>query len=238
MGALVRGAACVARVDGDRAGGDDVGRPDPPVPADEEIPEPLATGKFVVVEGVYMGDEATGADIIRPIRDLGPVMDTFAMVEPVGLSELHMDPPNPLPYTGAGHMLGKLGAEAIDRFVDAAGPGSGSPLVSSEIRHLGGALLRPKPGNGALATLDADYLTFGVGMVLDEAGYRANRTAIDAHAEAFEPYLNGRGHLNFTGHRTDPARFYAPHAYRRLCEVKRAYDPENLIRANHPILPA
>ena len=163
----------------------------PPI---EEIPEPLHSGTFVVVEGVYMGDEATGADIIRPIRDLGPVMDTFAMVEPVGLSELHMDPPNPLPYTGAGHMLGKLGAEAIDRFVDAAGPGSGSPLVSSEIRHLGGALLRPKPGNGALATLDADYLTFGVGMVLDEAGYRANRTAIDAHAEAFEPYLNGRGY--------------------------------------------
>jgi hypothetical protein len=125
----------------------------PPI---EAIPEPLRSGKFVVVEGVYMGDDATGADIMRPIRDLGPVMDTFAMVEPVDLSELHTDPPNPLPYTGAGHMPGKLGAETIDRFVDAAGPGSGSPLVSSEIRHLGGALLRPKRGNGALATFDAD----------------------------------------------------------------------------------
>jgi hypothetical protein len=55
-----------------------------------------------------MGDEATGADIMRPIHDLGPVMDTFAMVEPL----------------------------------------------------------------------------------------------IDAHAEAFEPCLNGRGYLNFTEHRT------------------------------------
>jgi hypothetical protein len=50
--------------------------------------------------------------------------------------------------------------------------------------------------------------------------------------------FNGRGYLNFTEHRTDPVRFYAPHAYRRLCEVKRAYDPENLIRANHPSRPA
>jgi FAD/FMN-containing dehydrogenase len=207
----------------------------PPIP---DVPEPLRGNKYVVVEGIYMGDEASGGDLMQPIRDLGPAMDTFAMVEPVGLAELHMDPPTPVPYTGAGHMLGKLDAAAIDRFLAAAGPESSSSLVSSEIRHLGGALHRPKTGNGALATFDADFLTFGVGIVVDEASYRAHRSAIDAHADAFEPYLNGREYLNFTEHHTDPARFYTPHAYRRLREVKRAYDPENLIRANHPILPA
>jgi hypothetical protein len=175
---------------------------------------------------------------MKPLRDLGPAMDTFAMVEPVGLSELHMDPPTPVPYTGAGHMLGKLDAEAIDRFVAAAGPGSSSGLVSSEIRHLGGELHRPKPGNGALATFDADFLTFGVGIVMDNAGYEAHRAAIAAHAEALAPYENGRQYLNFTEEHTDPARFYTPHTYRKLRQVKRAYDPDNLIRANHPILPA
>jgi hypothetical protein len=160
------------------------------------------------------------------------------MVEPVGLAELHMDPPTPVPYTGAGHMLGKLDAAAIDRFLEAAGPASGSGLVSSEIRHLGGELHRPKPGNGALATFDADFLTFGIGMVFDEASYQAHRTAIAAHAEAFAPYENGRQYLNFTEDHTDPARFYTQHTYRRLREVKRAYDPDNLIRANHPIPPA
>jgi hypothetical protein len=207
----------------------------PPIP---DVPEPLRGNKFVVVEGIYMGDEASGRDLIKPLRDLGPAMDTFAMVEPVGLAELHMDPPTPVPYTGAGHMLGKLDAAAIDRFVDAAGPGSSSSLVSSEIRHLGGALHRPSPGNGALATFDADFLTFGIGVVLDYASYQAHRAAIAAHADAFAPYDNGRQYLNFTEDHTDPARFYTPHTYRRLRDVKRAYDPENLIRANHPILPA
>jgi FAD/FMN-containing dehydrogenase len=207
----------------------------PPIP---DIPEPLRGNKYVLVEGIYMGDEASGRELMSPLRDLGPAIDTFAMVEPVGLAELHMDPPTPVPYAGAGHMLGKLDAAAIDRFVEAAGPASGSALVSSEIRHLGGELHRPKPGNGALATFDADFLTFGIGMVFDDASYRAHRTAIAAHAEAFAPYENGRQYLNFTEDHTDPARFYTQHTYRRLREVKRAYDPDNLIRANHPIPPA
>jgi FAD/FMN-containing dehydrogenase len=207
----------------------------PPVP---DIPEPLRGNKFVVVEGIYTGDEASGSDLMKPIRDLGPAIDTFEMVEPVGLAELHIDPPTPVPYTGAGHMLGTLDAAAIDRFVAVAGPDSASTLISSEIRHLGGELHRPKPGNGALATFDADFLTFGVGLVFDGAGYKSHRATIDAHAEAFGPYHNGRQYLNFTEEHTDPARFYTPHAYRRLRQVKRAYDPDNLIRANHPILPA
>jgi FAD/FMN-containing dehydrogenase len=64
----------------------------PPIP---DIPEPLRGNKYVVVEGVYVGDEASGGDLMRPIRDLGPAMDTFAMVEPVGLAELHGDPRPP-----------------------------------------------------------------------------------------------------------------------------------------------
>ncbi|HWQ02018.1 MAG TPA: FAD-binding oxidoreductase, partial [Gaiellaceae bacterium] len=45
---------------------------------------------------------------------------------------------------GEGQMLGQLDGEAIDRFVAAAGPQSSSPLVSAEIRHVGGALSRPQ----------------------------------------------------------------------------------------------
>jgi hypothetical protein len=160
------------------------------------------------------------------------------MVPPVGLAELHMDPPHPVPYVGAGMMLGALDGEAIDRFVSAAGPASGSPLLSAEMRHVGGALSRPAPHHGALATFDADFLTFGVGMVLDEASYRGNRGRLDALETALAPYHTGREYLDFTEHSTDAARFYTPAVYRRLRAVKGAFDPENLIRANHPIPPA
>ena len=75
----------------------------------DEIPEPLRGGKFAIVEAVYMGDEASGADLLKPLRDLGPAMDTFAMVAPADIAELHMDPPQPVPYTGEGQMLGHAG---------------------------------------------------------------------------------------------------------------------------------
>ena len=63
----------------------------------DELPEHLRGGKFAVVEAVYIGTEADGADLLAPLRALGPAMDTFAMVPPVGIAELHMDPPEPVP---------------------------------------------------------------------------------------------------------------------------------------------
>jgi Berberine and berberine like len=135
-------------------------------------------------------------------------------------------------------MLGSLDGTAIDRFVDAVGPDSGSPLLSVEIRHLGGALHRPQPHHGALSTFDADFLTFGVGMALDEAMYQANRVQIEKLEEALGPYENGREYLNFTERPTDPARFYSPAVYKRLREVKAAVDPGDVFRSNHPIPPA
>jgi hypothetical protein len=204
----------------------------PPLP---ELPEVLRGQNFVVVEAVVLGDEAHGTELLCPLRELGPAMDTFAMVPPVRISELHMDPPSPVPYTGEGQMLAQLDAQAIDAFVAAAEPNSGSPLVSAEIRHVGGALARSAPHHGALVTFDAAFLTFGIGMVFDEDTYLANRAQLALLRKAFAPYDTGRRDVNFTEEETDPARFYTADTYRRLRAVKAEVDPENVFRANHPI---
>jgi FAD/FMN-containing dehydrogenase len=204
----------------------------PPLP---ELPEFLRGQSFVVVEAVVLGTQAEGEELLAPMRALGAQMDTFAMLPPAGISELHMDPPHPVPYTGNGQMLGELDAAAIDAFVAVAGPGSNSPFVSAEIRHCGGALARGGEGHGALATFDSQYLTFAVGIVMDDESYRANRDRLEQLEAAFAPYENGRQYLNFVEETTDPARFYTEDAYRRLRLVKAAYDPRNVMRANHPI---
>jgi FAD/FMN-containing dehydrogenase len=204
----------------------------------DELPEAIRGRKFAMVDAVVIGDERYGAELLRPLRELGPEMDTFAMVPPLGIAELHMDPPEPVPYTASGMMLGELPGEAIDRFVAIAGPGSDSPLLLAEIRHVGGALTRAQPHHGALATFDAAYLTLGVGLAFDEQTHRASHDRLELLADAFAPYDTGRQYLNFTETQADPSRFYPADVYRRLRAVKAAVDPHNVIRANHPIPPA
>jgi FAD/FMN-containing dehydrogenase len=204
----------------------------PPLP---ELPDFLRGQNYAVVEAVFLGSEEDGAKLLQPLRALGPAIDTFAVVPPVGIAELHMDPPQPVPYTGEGMMLGELDAAAIEAFVAAAGPDSGSPLLSAEIRHLGGAIGRAAEGHGALAAMDSSFLTFALGMVFDDETYAAHRRQLAVLREALTPYDTGRQYLNFTEDHADPATFYRPAAYRRLRAVKAAVDPGNVFRANHPI---
>jgi FAD/FMN-containing dehydrogenase len=204
----------------------------------DELPEAIRGRSFVMVDAVVIGDERYGSELLGPLRDLGPETDTFAMVPPQGIAELHMDPPDPVPYVVDGVMLGDLTGEAIDRFVAVAGPGSDSRLLVAEIRHVGGALRRAEPHHGALASFDASYLTLAVGMAFDEHSQRASSDRLRLIADAFAPYATGREYLNFAATQTDPARFYPPDTYRRLRAVKAAVDPHEVMRANHPIAPA
>jgi hypothetical protein len=207
----------------------------PPVP---DLPRQFSGQRFAAVDAVVIGDRARGEELLAPLRALGPAIDTFAMVPPAGIAELHMDPPSPVPYIADGQMLGDLDEAAIDRFLDAVGPGSGSELLVAEIRHVGGALRRPAPHHGALGTFDAAYLTLGVGMVFDEDTQRMSHERLLLMASAFAPYDTGRLYLNFTERPADPARFDPPDADRRLRVVKAAIDPRGVLRANHPIPPA
>jgi hypothetical protein len=203
----------------------------PPLP---EIPEPLRGAQIVVIEAAFVGSEADGAALLRPLRDLGPVMDTFAVAGPAVLHELHQDPRDPVPALSTTALLGDLPGEAIDSLVELTGPGSGSPYLSVELRHLGGALGRPAAGAGALAQLNGAFAMFAVGIPMDEAV----ATALHEHGEriqvALAAYDRGR-YLNFTEQPIDTRAAYSEAAYSRLQDAKAKWDSDDLFSANHPI---
>jgi len=200
----------------------------------EEVPEFLRGQSFAVVEAVCLMGEEEGTELLRPLRELGPAMDTFAMVPPVGLSDLHMDPPMPVPYLSAHELLGELPARAVDELVDAVGPGTGSPLLSVELRHSGGALARPEPENGALASLPGEFLAFGVGATPEEPTVAPVAAALADLSNALAPYACGR-YLNFVEESYDLREVYGEDGLRRLQAVKAEYDPDGVFHANHPI---
>ena len=98
-----------------RAGRDDVGRPDPPVPADPRDPEPVRGRSFAVVQAIWLGDEAEGARLLEPLWALGPAMDTHATIPMTALSKLHMDPEGLAPGAGDGQLLDTIDRDVVDR---------------------------------------------------------------------------------------------------------------------------
>ena len=142
----------------------------PPIP---DVPEPIRGKRLLTIDGACIGDRAQGEATIAPLREIGEtVMDTFEWMPTPGLSRIHMDPENPVAGVGEGGALRELTDEAVDAFVSVAGPDSGSPLLLTELRQLGGALGRPADGGGALSHLDAGWVFYSVGMPMTPSSPR------------------------------------------------------------------
>jgi FAD/FMN-containing dehydrogenase len=208
----------------------------PPLP---DIPEPFRGRQFALVEVIHMGDEASGDKLVAPLRALNPEIDTVAMTPVAALQHLHMDPPEPVPATSDYAMLGELTPDAIDALVQVAGHESGSPLLSVELRPLGGALARPDEDHGARGTFDASYVLFGVGMALSPEMKAAVHMHAAAVVEAMRSYHAPDGYANFAEQPGDASELFADgDAYGRLRAIKAGYDPEDVFRANHEVPPA
>jgi hypothetical protein len=203
----------------------------PPFP---EVPEPLRGNAFAIVEAVYLGSEAEGRELLEPLRKLGPALDTFALVPPAEIAELHMDPPHPVAGVTAHTLLDELGAEGIDALVETIGPESGSRLLSVELRQLGGALGRTSSEHGALDMLRAEYAMFGVGIAPEPAIAAANEAQLERVLESLAPWQAGL-YSNFTEHRTGAASFFGSETRARLRAVKERFDPEQLFQANYVV---
>jgi FAD/FMN-containing dehydrogenase len=207
----------------------------PPIP---DVPAFARGRSYAVVMAAFLGSAAEGASLLRPLRRLGPERDTFAIVPPVVLGDLAMDPLDPVPFQSTSALLDDLPAEAIDAVLAAAGPESGrGPTVSMlQLRQMGGALAHATPGAGARATLAGDVSMFALGAVFDEPMREAVRTALADVDVALQPY--GAGHYpNFVEEPADASAFFDPATWARLRAVKAAFDPANLFVGNHHIPP-
>ena len=205
------------------------------VPPLEEIPELIRGKSFAIVQAAYLGNERDGAELIHPLAELGPELNTFAMVPPSALGYLAMDPDSPLPYAGSSRMISDVSPAGIDAVVESAGPGSGSTLASVELRSLGGALARRTPGNGARAKLDGDYLMIAVGGVFSSAQHDEVVAQAEAVAGALSPWDSGARYLNFEEGAVDARLFYDDDTWRALRALRTHWDPSGLFLANHEI---
>jgi hypothetical protein len=206
------------------------------LPPLEEIPEPIRDRPLVMLSACYVGAEGDGAELIAPLRALGePVMDTFATIPSAQLVTVAMDPEEPVPALGHHALLRELPDEAVDAFVDAAGPDSGSPLLLAELRHLGGAVSTAAAGAGARSHLDGAFMFLGIGALMDPSLSDPINRQLDLIYDALEPSSNGGCYLNFAERRSEFDTLFDAETCKRLAEVKSRWDPDDVFRANFAV---
>jgi FAD/FMN-containing dehydrogenase len=205
------------------------------VPNLPDVPPPLRGRAFVAFEASIEGHASYRRDVVEPLRALGPELDMFQAMPPAGLMEVHNDPKRPVPAMGDHRLLSGVGDAALDTLLELAGPGSDSPLLSVELRQLGGALARREPGHGALGALDGDYSLFAVGMVTGAEAAMAIDSALSELLDAMAPWDAGTGYLNLVESPDHPRRFFDAATYDRLRAIKASADPGGVFLANHPL---
>jgi hypothetical protein len=169
----------------------------PPLP---DVPPELAAGTMISVDGAVLSATADttdaeryAADLLGPLREIAPpVMDTWELTSAAAVLHAHMDPADPVPFHGDHMLLGELGDDGAAEFLRVVGEGSGSPLIVSGLRQLGGAFGTPDPTGGVLSHLDARYSYAGSGVPFDpEVGQALHRQAAVVRA-ALAPWDTGR----------------------------------------------
>ena len=196
------------------------------------LPDHVRGRSFVLVEAAFIGSEADGAALLEPLRDLGPEMDTIAMMPSSALSIVNMDPDFPLPYSGEGALLTDLPPEAIDGVVGAF---VGSPLLHVEVRQLGGAAAIRSPEHGVLDAIDQPFVAFTFGLTPDADAHAAVDRQVEILLGALAPWDSGRKYLNFAESHTDPRSIFPEESYVRFRRAKAHYDPTGLFVANHTV---
>jgi FAD/FMN-containing dehydrogenase len=196
------------------------------------LPEGVRGRSFVLVEAAVIGNASDGAALLQPLRDLGPEIDTVAMMPASQLSVVNMDPDDPLPYSGEGILLTDLPAKAIALMVDAF---VGSPLLHVEVRHLGGAAAIRTPEHGVLDAIDQPFVCFTFGLAPDADALAAVDRQVTVLLEALGPWDSGRRYLNFAESSMDPRSIFPVESYDRLERAKARYDPTDLFLANHSV---
>ena len=132
-----------------------------------------------------------------------------------------------------------------DALVDALVEGCGQQAwvgTAADLHLMGGAFGRVSEEATAFPDRTAELWLNIYGFWTDAVDDPARIAWVKGFSDRLRPLAMERQYLNFIGHSgaesVSAARIYGPAKLARLAEVKRRYDPENLLRVNHNIVPA
>jgi FAD/FMN-containing dehydrogenase len=210
----------------------------PPAP---EFPAELHGRPVVVIGAAYHGGLAEGEQALRPVREFAPpAADMLGPIPYVALQQMVDEGvPRGLHYYVKSEWLGGLPDDVISGLAEhhLSRP---SPMDQILIHQMGGAVSRVPRNATAFAYRDAAFVLTVNGCWQPEEPREPHVAWARSTWEASLPGSLGGSYINHLDADEGEDRVrdaYGPEIYDRLAAVKTAWDPDNVFRHNHNILP-
>jgi hypothetical protein len=206
----------------------------------EGVPKEQFGKAMLAVAAAYVGPLDEGEKALQPLRGLAtPLADLSGSMPYVQLQRfLDEDYPRGRHYYWKSAAVSELSDGVID-IVSAFAASQPSPLSTIDVWMMGGALRDEPKGGSAYSGRAAGYLVNPESDWDDPAGDEENIAWARQLIKALEPHTVGT-YLNFPGlleeGELQVRTSFGPN-YERLVDVKTKWDPDNLFRINHNVVP-
>jgi FAD/FMN-containing dehydrogenase len=203
----------------------------PPAP---QFPEAVRGKRVLMLRTFHAGTAGNAERLLAPLYEAAgePLLngmratsyaDAAAMVPPPPpmIAEMHIE------------LLRTVPDEVIAALVEA-----GDTVSGIELRHWGGATARPGEDAGPIGHRDVPFSVVVAAQAEQPEEAERLMAGVRAVVAKLQPHATGGTFLNYLGDPEKTATAYTAADYRRLREVKAAYDPDNVFAANHNIPPA
>ncbi len=214
--------------------------PDMPI-----VPEPMRGQTFVMVNGCYCGEPAAGVAFFQDWFTWGKHLQNSFRVMPFSeVGTISNDPVDPLPSFSSGAWLRELSDNAlqtISRF--AVSRNGSSPLVFTEVRHVGGAMTSiPRVQKESAFSMRASpFIMHLISIAPTVESHTYLNDYVTQFKAAMRQDLNEGTYLNFLEgeeSRQHTAEAFTGDAFQKLKALKTRYDPDNRLHTGFNIPPA
>ncbi len=201
-------------------------------PEFETVPEPLRGHHVIALRFAFPGDADEGARRAAPLRGLAPaLMGAIDTLPTSMMGVIHSDPTDPLPAWDGGVLLSSVDQDLATALLAHMGAGTQSPLMITEIRHLGGRAAVDVPEGSAAGGRGGRFSCYFIGVPDPALFDTVIPAAADGLLSAIAPWVSSETNVNFAGRFQSNEHFasaWPAKTFERLNALKKVWDPRGL----------